>query len=76
MEKELLAKFKNFYFQKGILSVRSISYNGRVFTNTGLKIPKHSTETEREKKADTRFEDFNPVFANTLLCDGALKINL
>ena len=44
-----------------------ISDNGRVFTNTGLKIPKFSTETEREKKADTRFEDFNPVFANTML---------
>ena len=41
--------------------------NVRVFTNTGLKIPKLSTETEREKKADTRFEDFTPVFANTVL---------
>ena len=29
-----------------------------------------------EIKADTRFEDFNPVFANTVLCDGAFKINL
>ena len=53
-----------------------LAYNGWVFTNTGLKMPKLSTETERKKKADTRFEDFNPVFANTVLCDGALKINL
>ena len=45
----------------------TVATNGRVFTNTGLKIPKFSTETEREKKADTRFEDFNPVFANTVL---------
>ena len=44
-----------------------ISPNGKVFTNTGIKTPKLSTETEREKKADTRFEDFNPVFANTML---------
>ena len=52
-----------------------ITANGRVFTNTGLKIPKFSTETEREKKADTRFDDFNPVFANTMLCAGrVLKI--
>ena len=28
----------------------AISDNGRVFTNTGLKILKLSTETEREKK--------------------------
>ncbi len=46
---------------------KGLVYYGRVFTNTGLKIPKFSTETEREKKADTRFEDFNPVFANTML---------
>ena len=46
---------------------KSIVDNGWVFTNTGLKMPKLSTETEREKKADTRFEDFNPVFANTML---------
>jgi len=57
-------------------STVAMPYNGLVFTNTGLKIPKFSTETEREKKAHTRFEDFNPVFANTVLCDGALKINL
>ena len=44
-----------------------IAPNGWVFTNTGLKMPKLSTETESEKKADTRFEDFNPVFANTML---------
>ena len=25
------------------------TYNGRVFTNTGLKMPKLSTETESEK---------------------------
>ena len=48
-------------------SCPKMAYNGWVFTNTGLKIPKFSTETEREKKADTRFEDFNPVFANTVL---------
>ena len=50
----------------GMMSFR-VAANGWVFTNTGLKIPKFSTETEREKKADTRFEDFNPVFANTML---------
>ena len=27
-----------------------IGANGRVFTNTGLKMPKLSTETEREKR--------------------------
>ena len=27
----------------------SVTDNGRVFTNTGLKMPKLSTETEREK---------------------------
>ena len=38
----------------------AISDNGRVFTNTGIKILKLSTETEREKKHATDFMTSTP----------------